>query len=363
LSQLQRSLDFIEKFGGSVESEISEFLDAVMASSILGEASSWFINFLGWWYRRTKAYQKFLNRIFSLPLGATIMRENTVSFILRTNDKEPPTVITVKYSAYDLVEMVTLNWILRDEESKKNLVDLLVESIKNAYVKALDGKVYTTREYVENVLKMDWNEFEKKLRGRIEADIEAYLHEMDKVEGSRLAKHIWLRQNSLAGGLSPWLFQFSQISTMSLLSLHTKVYVARNSSLLKYWFKDHRRAALKYYAYVGRFKTVVDTLMHESFHDAKAILEKGSGEKVVDALHKAFGHRAYDYKDIAEAVKHDFNELRDIFVRTTHSIPRTLLSADIIARFSDSRVSTDTIEAIGKSRMKAEDEENVSINS
>jgi len=353
-----RELDFAEKFGSSVEAEASELFESVMASSLLDEVSSKFVDFLGWWYRKTKAYRRFLNMIFSLPPGATILKEDTVSFVLR-RPNEPPRIITVRRSAYDLVEMITLNKILRDENTRKELIDLLVELIKNGPVKLPDGKVYTTKEYVEKVLKMDWAEFEKKLRGKIEADINVYLREIDNTEGNPLAKHIWLRENSLRGDSSPWLFLFSQISTMSLLSLHTIVYVARNMWFLKYIsFNDYRRATLKYYAYVGRFETVVDTLTREVFHDISTVTEKTLGERLIDV----FRGKPYNYRDITEVAKNDFNELKDIFTRVTNSIPRKLLPSEIVAQLFDSRVSLRFVESIGKSRMKAEDEEKVSIN-
>jgi len=351
LSQLQRNLDFIEKFGGSVESEVSDMLDAVAFSTALDEVSSRFIDFLGRWYRKSKAYQKFLERIFSQP------REAFVSFVLRTGDNEPPRVITVRHTAYDLVEMITLNRILRNEATRKELVDLLVELVKNGVVKLPDGKVYTVREYVEGVLKVDWGEFEKKLRGKIEADINAYLHEIDNTEGSRVGKHVWLREKSLRNGSSPWLFLFGQLSTMSLLLMHTKIYASRNMWILKYRYDDYRRAALKYYSYVGRFSVVVDSLMNEAYHNMKAIVGKGLGERVIDFLRRS----RYDYKDIAEAAKCSFDELRNIFTKATDTIPFKMLPADVASHFTDVRLSTDFVESVAKSKIESDEEENINV--
>jgi len=347
------SVDFAERFGKSVEDEVSKFFDSVISSSsMVDEVSSKFIGFLAWWYQRTKAYRKFLDRIFTQP------REGTVSFVLRTGANEPPRVVTVGYSAYDLVEMITLNRILRNDESRRKLVDLLVEMVKNGTVKLPDGNMYTTKNYVENVLGVKWVDFEKKLRERIEADINAYLHEIDNTEGSRLAKHIWLRDNSLRNGEStPWLFLFGQLSTMTLLLIHANVYASRNMWILKYMQSDYRRAALKYYSHIGRFKVVADSLTDEVIGEMNVITRKGISEKAIEFIFR----KRYDYSDVMEAAKHGFDELRKLFAETARSIPYKLIPGDFVAQILNVKLNPKFVESVAKSNIKTE-EEDISVN-
>jgi len=73
-------------------------------------------------------------------------------------------------------------------------------------------------------------------------------------------------------------------------------------------------------------------LLHETFYEMKAVFDKNPGEKVVDAFRILLRRKPYDYKDIAETAKRDFNELRDIFARTASSIPFSVLPSDVIAQ-------------------------------
>jgi len=157
-----------------IKRELGE-LDRTLQHSLAGDEIDNIISrFLSWFYKRTKAYEKFLNKLYTLPYTARIWGANNVTFYT-----ENGTPITVNFTAYDLVEMVTLHHMLRNEETRRQLVNLLVETYKHSIIVTKEG---------EKELTLDKNK-EEALRRKIENAINTYIAEIDKTRGSKLAKN------------------------------------------------------------------------------------------------------------------------------------------------------------------------------
>ena len=197
------------------------------------------------------AGKRFLDRlakIMSLPHPAQARGEDTVSFYTKTGEQ-----VSVKYTGYDLVELVLLYETLNDKEARKRLVDTTINALRTTIVEDGDKRV-TLEEY----LGEKWNEFAEKTRKELEATIDWYLQEIVTTKGSPLAKHIYLREAVLRSQNPSWawLFAFSESFTLYLATLYTDI----SASYVTRVFKPR---AAKYIRYIARFRTAVSGLAPE----------------------------------------------------------------------------------------------------
>jgi len=115
--------------------------------------------------------------------------------------------VSVRYSAYDLLEYLSTQRMVRDPEMRSKLVEGTLIALEIAKVK---GSNMELREYVEKELGISWEEFKQKVRADIEASIERYIKEIDSTDGSILAKHIYLREHARGSLHDAWLVIVSQ---------------------------------------------------------------------------------------------------------------------------------------------------------
>jgi len=281
-----------------IKRELGE-LDSTLQYSLAGdEIDGKIVRFLTWFYKRTKAYEKFLNKLYTLPYIARVWGANNVTFYT-----ENGTPITVNFTAYDLVEMVTLHHMLRNEETRKQLVNLLVETYKHSTIITKEG---------EKELTLDKNK-EEALRRKIENAINTYIAEIDKTRGSKLAKHIYLRNQANNPELD-WLMRFSKIVTMTTLSLHAKSYILKNHpiSLID---DPVTKATAIYYKYLTKFK-----------HEVSKLGEPVKPEEKAREVLK--DHHIEDFKELLELVRQPAEKLPEKLIPqhkinhlTQHKIP------------------------------------------
>jgi len=182
-----------------------------------------FWRFVAWWFRRKRIHEELLREIQSLPEWAYKGGYDKVTFYAR--DKLGNRVaVSVKYTAYDLLEYLVTQRLVRDPEARSQLIEGALKALETAKLK---GSNMELREYVEKELGISWEEFKQKVRADIEASMERYIKEIDSTDGSKLAKHIYLREHARGSLHDAWLLTASQAVTNATLSILTLTYISR----------------------------------------------------------------------------------------------------------------------------------------
>jgi len=182
-----------------------------------------FWRFVAWWFRRKRIHEELLREIQSLPEWAYKGGYDKVTFYAR--DKLGNRVaVSVKYTAYDLLEYLVTQRLVRDPEARSQLIEGALKALETAKLKGSNTEL---REYVEKELGISWEEFKQKVRADIEASMERYIKEIDSTDGSKLAKHIYLREHARGSLHDAWLLTASQAVTNATLSILTLTYISR----------------------------------------------------------------------------------------------------------------------------------------
>jgi len=182
-----------------------------------------FWRFVAWWFRRKRIYEELLREIQRLPEWAYKGGYDKTTFYA-TDKMGRKVAVSVKYSAYDLLEYLVTQRIVRDPEARNQLIEGALKALETAKLKGSNTEL---REYVEKELGTSWEEFKQKVRADIEASIERYIKEIDSTDGSKLAKHIYLRERARGSLHDTWLLTASQAVTNATLSILTLTYISR----------------------------------------------------------------------------------------------------------------------------------------